>query len=734
MKKLYFLLATLFVCSMGLIAQSSWLAPETSYKANDVFVEKSFTAHDIIGNVLYAIDDDGLHSYDLSTQELISNYGTAPSSYIDQWAWPSFVTADPDGEKVWVGYTMGGLTDDRIYSVDLITSEWAHVATFPGNFDMEIYNGNYYVSGLNTEGWDGENDVNCISLLDISGENQHKRLIEIGGNSVGLAVDTQGNIYNAKYDPTGTETYLYKWSADAVQGIIDATDGSFLKIEDGTLLTAMPNNGPNDCAVDDAGNLLFNCNDFASGSFLAVWNGTSGNAHNYSKIGTYGGSSFGWFSMLKAKGDITKGGKAYMINFGDPIAEIYLSAPQVTKSLGIISGYNGDDNVHVDLSDYLLNLDISEQTTYEIVSNSFSEVASAILMNENILEIAFLEAGQTNILVKATSNGQSITEKLIVGVQPKITGDYVVSNFEDLILENESFWDGSDGSGGFVSGLARFNNSYSGGFWNDWAYSNLSDNTTSGYTNQFSAITGAGFDPVESEGNNYGVAYISSDYTTFKTIPLALPFKDDAAHSVKGLFVTNSTYAALSMEEGDSFTKKLGGDSGNDPDYLKLSVWGVNNGVATDAVEFYLADYRFEDNYKDYILKTWQWVELSSLGEVEGLFFNLESTDVGDYGMNTPSYFNIDNLYILPIVTGVDNISSTNIVVYPNPSNGVFRIQTENLNTADVRIYNMQGTLIYEEKDYSNSQVINISSHSSGPYIIQLSQEDSIITKTIITK
>ena len=198
MKKLYFSLVVFLVSSLGVIAQSSWLASGVGYKTQDVFADKSFAAHDIIGDILYAIDEDGLYGYDLITQELTANYGTAPSSYTNQWAWPSFVTADPNGEKVWVGFTLGGLTDDRIYSVDIASSEWTHVATFPGNFDMEIYDGNYYVSGLNTEGWDGENDVNCVSLLDLSGNNQHKKLIEIGGNSVGLAIDGQGKYIQSK--------------------------------------------------------------------------------------------------------------------------------------------------------------------------------------------------------------------------------------------------------------------------------------------------------------------------------------------------------------------------------------------------------------------------------------------------------------------------------------------------------------------------------------------------------
>ena len=158
----------------------------------------------------------------------------------------------------------------------------------------------------------------------------------------------------------------------------------------------------------------------------------------------------------------------------------------------------------------------------------------------------------------------------------KTADDVIVSDFENLAIEPESYWNGADGSGGVTSGLVQFYNSYNAdwGTWADWACSNTSDTVTAGYTNQFSAITGSGFDTLSSGGSNYGVGYISSDWATFQAIPLPITFSDNAPHVVNGLYVTNSTYAALSMENGDDFAKKFGGETGNDPDFLKLRIWG----------------------------------------------------------------------------------------------------------------------------------------------------------------
>ena len=63
-------------------------------------------------------------------------------------------------------------------------------------------------------------------------------------------------------------------------------------------------------------------------------------------------------------------------------------------------------------------------------------------------------------------------------------------------------------------------------------------------------------------------------------------------------------------------------------------------------MDFYLADYRFSDNSKDYIVKDWTFVDLSSLGAVTKLQFALSSSDTGQFGMNTPAYMAMDSMSI----------------------------------------------------------------------------------------
>ena len=60
-------------------------------------------------------------------------------------------------------------------------------------------------------------------------------------------------------------------------------------------------------------------------------------------------------------------------------------------------------------------------------------------------------------------------------------------------------------------------------------------------------------------------------------------------------------------------------------------------------LDFYLADFRFANNEEDYILNTWEWFDLSPLGNVATISFSLSSSRGSGYNMITPAYFCMDN-------------------------------------------------------------------------------------------
>src|SRR5690348_4925282 len=76
---------------------------------------------------------------------------------------------------------------------------------------------------------------------------------------------------------------------------------------------------------------------------------------------------------------------------------------------------------------------------------------------------------------------------LFSGASPSAVAQTI--DFEDLTVAPQSFYNGSDGAGGFVSQTAFFNNNYDSQFgsWSGWSYSNQTDVTTAGFMNQYSA-------------------------------------------------------------------------------------------------------------------------------------------------------------------------------------------------------------------------------------------------------
>ena len=204
--------------------------------------------------------------------------------------------------------------------------------------------------------------------------------------------------------------------------------------------------------------------------------------------------------------------------------------------------------------------------------------------------------------------------------------------FEEISLGSEGYWNGSDGSGGFTSGNAFFKNTYNSNYnsWSGFAVSNKTDKTTPGYINQYSSVAGGG----AAQSQKYCVLYSYSADTIKFTKP----------QKISNISLSNSTYTYLSMKNGDTFAKKFGGATGNDPDSFCVKFKAVNDKGTTWTYTLYLADFRDSDNLNDYIFDGWFDADLSDVGFIKYLIFSFDSSDkTGEY-INTPTYVCIDNI------------------------------------------------------------------------------------------
>ncbi len=260
--------------------------------------------------------------------------------------------------------------------------------------------------------------------------------------------------------------------------------------------------------------------------------------------------------------------------------------------------------------------------------------------------------------------------------------------------------------------------------WNGFVVSNYSDNQTPGFGNQYSAFTGKGFGSF----SNYSIVYVSHPVTYANSMFVILKGDAKGGH-LKDIAVTNSTYAALAMRHGDQYSKKFGGETGDDPDWFLLEIiaWYKGEPDMANRIRHYLADYRYEDNSKDFIQNEWQLVNLENLGRADSLEFRLSSSDNGQWGMNTPAYFAIGQITTMDdggtTSTGTP-LPASSLRLCPNPASSSIVVEhPANISGNEklqVSIYDMKGRLMIHQESVSSAP-IQIDHLPGGQYIVRLS-------------
>ena len=325
--------------------------------------------------------------------------------------------------------------------------------------------------------------------------------------------------------------------------------------------------------------------------------------------------------------------------------------------------------------------------------------------------------------ISVTNGFKTLAFGLLLGLGIEASAQ-TVSTFESLSLPADSFWDGSDLKGSFVCGDAKFYNTYDTTYkyWiGDWAYTNMKNDSVGGYTNMYSAITASGVN----SSNNYALGNNTASISLLNATKGSV---------LSGVYITNTTLVDSSLSHGDGIAKKFGGATGNDSDWFKVTIFGFLNNSKTDSLDFYLADYRFSDNSKDYIINKWKWVDLSPLKNVDSLVFQLSSTDNGDYGMNTPAFFAIDNFNSsAPVGIQKQYASNNEINLFPNPASNILYLTVQDVKVNELTITDFSGKII-RTYQYSNQALydINVSDLEKGFYLVNVYTNEGIITKKFV--
>lgn len=310
---------------------------------------------------------------------------------------------------------------------------------------------------------------------------------------------------------------------------------------------------------------------------------------------------------------------------------------------------------------------------------------------------------------------------------PLVSRAQTTVDFENFQFPSgQNYWNGSDQTGDFTINGATFTNSYNPDWssWSGFAVSSEVDVTTAGWMNQYSSFAASGAANSEKFALWYANGEISFDVPTQ---PLSMA-------------VTNTTYSALSMQDGDDYAKKFGSiynangeeDGTEGKDWFKLTIIGMNaDNEVTGEIDFYLADFRSKDTAEHFILNTWQTIDLSGLGTVSKILFEMSSSDVGAWGMNTPGYFVLDNLQFNQSDVSLDNQPAFRYSVYPNPAVDFVTINSTSELEFSVKLLNINGEIVMESNDNTNHN-LNLNFLADGVYFLQMSSSMGVLTERIV--
>ncbi len=192
-----------------------------------------------------------------------------------------------------------------------------------------------------------------------------------------------------------------------------------------------------------------------------------------------------------------------------------------------------------------------------------------------------------------------------------------------------------------------------------------------------------------------------------------------AEFTPRSVYVCNSPWGYYGCTEGDGFAQPLVAEGG----YYKITFNGVNTttGVTTSK-DFFLAERKYSDRNSDGVINeqdnytntSWSLCDLSSLGNVNIIYITMDSSDKGDFGMNTSTIACLDGLQCTTN-SSVDKIERDDNNIYT--ANGNLFVTLHK--SQEIHIYNTTGMLVGSYILGAGTHMIDISHMAHGVYFIQ---------------
>ena len=282
---------------------------------------------------------------------------------------------------------------------------------------------------------------------------------------------------------------------------------------------------------------------------------------------------------------------------------------------------------------------------------------------------------------------------------------------------------------------------YGGGAWNGFTVCNSGDNTDYSYTGnwfnyQWGCMAGGGI-TTDAQGNilkdengdvkvQKGIPYLVGYWNfiiepewwhlgwgnTFIDEPtrcLQILLDNDEEYEAVGVYVNTHPYSYYAILHGFGLARPFNQQG----DYFKLIFHGINKDGTKSGkyVEHCLAKY---ENSQLIQSTKWEWVDLSSLGEIGGIYCMMASTDTSiyGYGPNTPVIFCMDKLQVRTKETPISYII------------------TATVNNPDFGTINPIGEVIVEQGGSVTFFITAYNNHTVNDVIVNGASQGKIVTYT----